>query len=105
MEVGVGVGVVIGVGVGVGVVIGVGVGVGVGVGFLIATPLFQTSFDPDLTQVYLIPFEVLVCPTFLQLVPDLTAPFAEIDVVARIKRQAIKTNRQLLDLEGNKFIN
>jgi len=41
----------------------------------------------------------------LQLVPDLTAPFAETDVAARIKRQAIKTSRQLLDREENKFTN
>jgi hypothetical protein len=31
-------------------------------------------------------------------VPGLTAPFAEIVDAARIKRQAIETNRQLLDL-------
>jgi hypothetical protein len=60
--VGVGVGVTVGVRVGSGVGDGEGVGTGVaaGVGFLIATPLFQTSFLPDLTQVYLIPFVVLV---------------------------------------------
>jgi hypothetical protein len=58
--------------VGVGVAVGVGVGVGVGStglktgfssGFAAAftdTPLFQISFLPDLTQVYLIPAEVLV---------------------------------------------
>jgi predicted membrane protein len=54
------VGVGVGVGSGVGVGEGVGVGVGVGVGFLIATPLFQTSFLPDLTQVNLMPLVVLV---------------------------------------------
>ena len=62
--VGVGVGVTVGIGVGVGSGVGDGEGVGVGVvtgvGFLIATPLFQTSFLPDLTQVYLIPLVVLV---------------------------------------------
>jgi hypothetical protein len=104
---GVGVGVTVGVGVGSGVGDGVGVGVGVatGVGFLIATPLFQTSFLPDFTQVYLIPLVVLVWPAFLQVVPGLTAPYAEIDVVARIKRQAIETSCQLLDLEDNKPTN
>ena len=44
--------VVVGEGVGVGV--GVEVGEGVGVGFTIATPLFHTSFLPDLIQVYLL---------------------------------------------------
>jgi len=38
-------------------------------------------------------------------VPGLTAPYAEIDVVARIKRQAIETSCQLLDLEDNKLTN
>ena len=60
----VGVGVTEGVGVGVcsgdGDGEGVGVSVATGAGFLIATPLFQTSFVPDLTQVYLIPLVVLV---------------------------------------------
>ena len=49
--VGVGVGVGVAVGVGVGVGVGVAVGVAVGVGFLMATPLFQTNFLPDLMQV------------------------------------------------------
>ena len=82
--VGVGVGVALavgkGVGVGVGVALGVGVGVGVGVatgaGFLAATPLFHTNFLPDLTQVYLIPEDVLVLPSTLQAVPGLTAASA-----------------------------
>jgi hypothetical protein len=38
-------------------------------------------------------------------VPDLTAPFAEIVVVVRIKKQAMETNCQLLDLEENKLTN
>jgi hypothetical protein len=68
--------VAVGVGVGVGVAVGVGVGVGVGVAFLTATPLFQTNFFPDLTQVYLIPDDVLVFPSTLQAVPGLTAASA-----------------------------
>ena len=49
------------VGVGLGVGLGVGIGVGLGVGemagaaVLIATPLFQTNFFPDLIQVYFFP--------------------------------------------------
>lgn len=38
------------------------------------------------------------------MVPGLTAPFAEIEVVTRIERQEIESNCQLLDLE-NKLIN
>ena len=43
----------VGVGKGVGVGVGKGVEVIVGVGFVITTPLFQTSFLPDLMQVNL----------------------------------------------------
>ncbi len=94
-----------GYGVGGGIGAGDGVGVASGVGFLIATPLFQTSFLPDFTQVNLMPLMVLVCPALLQVVPGLTAPLAEIDVVTRIKRQAIETSCQLLDLEDNQITN
>ncbi len=73
--VGVGVGVAVGVGVGVGSGVGdgegVGVGVAIGVGFLISVPLFQTSFDPDLTQVNFFPPAVAVTPTFVHLAPAL----------------------------------
>ena len=69
--VGVGVGVGIGVGVGVGVGIGSGVGVATGEGFLIATPLFQTSFVPDLTQVNFFPAAVAVDPALVHLAPAL----------------------------------
>jgi hypothetical protein len=54
----------------------VGVGVATGTGFFTATPLFQINFLPDLTQVYLIPADVLVRPTFLHVVPGLTAAVA-----------------------------
>jgi hypothetical protein len=56
--------------------VGVGVGVAIGTGFFTATPLFQINFLPDLTQVYLIPADVLVRPTFLHVVPGLTAAVA-----------------------------
>ena len=64
-------------GVGVGVAVGVGVGVGVAVGdsfgvaVLIATPLFQTSFDPDLMQVNFLPEAVEVAPALVHLAPAL----------------------------------
>ncbi len=95
----------VGDGSGVGVGVGVRVGVSTGVGFLIVMPLFQTSFLPDFTQVNLMPLMVLVCPALLQVVPGLTAPLAEIEVVTRIKRQAIETSCQLLDLEDNQITN
>ena len=78
--VGVGVGVGVAVGVGVGVVVGSGIGVGVGsgvgittgIGFLIAAPLFQTSFFPDLMQVNFFPAAVAVVPALAHLAPALT---------------------------------
>ena len=70
--IGVGVGVALGVGVGVGVALGVDVGVGVA----LTTLLFHTNFFPDLTQVYLIPDDVLVLPSTLQAIPGLTAASA-----------------------------
>ncbi len=71
--VGVGVGVAEGVGVGVGSGDGDGVGVGIatGVGGLMATPLFHTSFLPDLMQVNFFPPAVDVAPTLVHLSPAL----------------------------------
>jgi hypothetical protein len=45
----------------------------VGEVLLIPTPLFQRSFFPLLIQVYLIPADVLIWPSFLQVVPGFTA--------------------------------
>ena len=71
VEVGVEVGVGVGVGVGSGVGDGEGVGVGVatGAGFFNATPLFQTSFVPDLMHVNFFPPEVAVDPAFMHFAP------------------------------------
>jgi TctA family transporter len=83
---GVGVGVGVGVTVGVGVGITSGVGEGVGVGLTTGTtftPLFHTSFFPDLMQVYFTPLYVEVIPALLQLCPAFTA--AEATVCAPIK--------------------
>jgi hypothetical protein len=71
--VGVGSGVDVGVGVGSGNGVGVGVGVTTGAGFFIATPLFQTSFVPDLMQVNFLPATVEVAPTFVHFAPGLGA--------------------------------
>jgi hypothetical protein len=67
------------------------------------TPLFQTSFFPDLIHKNFFPEAVAVAPAFVHFAPALTAALAETCVVARIKRQAIATNRPLLAREVNKF--
>jgi len=80
-----GVGNGVGVGIGAGIEVGVGTGVGDGVGStglntglgdgfgaaLIATPLFQTSFVPDLTQVNFFPEADAVVPALVHLAPAL----------------------------------
>lgn len=53
-----------------------GAGEAIGARFLTITPLLQTNFFPDLTQVYLIPEEVLIWPELLQVVPGFTAAVA-----------------------------
>jgi hypothetical protein len=55
---------------------GLALGTVAGIGFLIATPLFQTNFLPDLMQVYLIPDAVEVAPSLLHADPGLTAAMA-----------------------------
>jgi hypothetical protein len=40
---------------------------------LIAVPFFQTCFLPDLIQVYLIPADFFIWPSFLQALPGFTA--------------------------------
>ncbi len=70
-----------GVGVGIGIATGDGdgegsaglrTGLGEGLGAaLIATPLFQASFAPDLTQVNFFPAAVAVAPALLHLAPAL----------------------------------
>jgi hypothetical protein len=101
--VGVGVGVNTGVGVGVGIKVGVGVEVGSGIGvevgdgdttgdgLMTATPLFQTSFVPDLTQVNFFPDAVAVDPAFVHLAPALGA--AALSGVARDTSNATITTR------------
>jgi hypothetical protein len=77
LTLGVGVGATTGVGVGVSVgVASTGLKTGLGDGFgaaLIATPLFQTSFVPDLTHVNFFPDAVAVVPAFVHFAPALTA--------------------------------
>jgi hypothetical protein len=49
------------------------VGEGFGAAALIATPLFHTSFVPDLMQVNFFPLAVAVAPALVHLAPALTA--------------------------------
>ena len=60
---------------GVDVELGFGLGEGAGV-VLNETPLFQTNFFPDFTQVYLIFVTVFVEFNFAQVVPAIDAEFA-----------------------------
>ena len=65
--------------------LGVGLTLGTGVGTLIATPLFQINFFPDLIQVYLIHAEVAVAPILVHDVPGLGAAVAIGEITASIK--------------------
>ncbi len=92
--VGIGSGVGVGDGVGSGNGVGVGFGVTTGAGFLIATPLFQTSFVPDLTHVYFLPDAVAVDPAFEHLAPAFgTAAWSG---VARVRIKTIASPKYLL---------
>jgi hypothetical protein len=76
-----------GVGAGVG---STGLNTGFGDGFgaaLIATPLFQTSFVPDLIHVNFLPDAVAVVPAFVHLAPALGV--AAWTGVARVKSKTI----------------
>ena len=93
-----GVGVVCGVGFSVGVNEGFGAGKSFGVGddeaFAIGTPLFQIIFLPDLMQVYLLPLEIEVTPTFVQEAPAFTAEIA--GELAKLKiNKAVKKSATL----------
>ena len=58
------------------IALGDGDAVAVGETLLVLTPLLQISFFPLLIQVYLIPADVLIWPSFLQVVPGFTAAVA-----------------------------
>jgi hypothetical protein len=64
-----------------------GDGDGATAGFVTATPLFHTSFLPDLTQVNFLPETELVVPTFAQAAPALTAAMAGV-----LRKVAVQTN-------------
>lgn len=58
-------------------------------GFAIGTPLFQTSFLPDLTQAYSFPDWIEVCPSFLHAAPALVAAVAVGKVAAMSETTAM----------------
>ena len=94
----------VGDGVGVGVDDGVGVGstglnTGLGDGFgaaLITTPLFQTSFVPDLTQVNFLPEAEAVNPALVHLAPALTAAYAGAEIIKIERSSATKTRVRVI---------
>ena len=90
--VGVGVGVGIGDGSGVGIGVATGDGVATGNGFGIATPLFQTSFVPNLMQVNFLPDAVAVVPALVHFAPALG--FAACTGPARVSSTAIAIARR-----------
>ena len=69
--------------------LGDGDAVAVGEVLLVPTPLLQTYFLPLLIHVYLIPADLLIWPTFLQVVPGLTAAVAVERLSVRIKHPII----------------
>ncbi len=95
VRVGVGDAVADGVGVGVGSGDGDGEGEGVGVatgnGFLIGTPLFQTSFVPDLMQVNFLPDAVAVDPALVHLAPALIAAKDGAEIMDSDRSSATRT--------------
>ena len=95
-----------GFGVGVGVDVGVGAGsaglntglrFGLGAAFA-DTPLFHTSFLPDLTQVNFFPPAVAVAPALVHLAPAFTAAFEGAEIKER-ERITDSTSSNFLRME------
>ncbi len=81
-----------GVGIGVGVAVGVGEIIGFGAATLTATPLFQTSLLPDLTQVYFLPPVVDVAPALVHLAPAFAAANEGVTISEMLRRRT-RSNR------------
>jgi len=64
---------------------------------LVPNPLFQTSLLPLLIHVYLIPAELLIWPTFLQVVPGFTAAVA-------VERFNVRTKDPITMVANIRFI-
>ena len=87
----------VGVGVGVGVEVTVAVGDGVGLGAaLIATPLFHTSFVPDLIQVNFLPPAVAVAPALVHLAPAFTAAKVGAEIRDKASSRARNTRERVM---------
>ena len=92
----------LGVGVGVGTGVGVGDGstglkTGLGDGFgaaLTTTPLFHTSFVPDLTQVNFFPPKVAVDPAFVHFAPALGVAANEGAAIRDMDNMSAKSKRE-----------
>ena len=63
----------------------------------VPNPLLQTSFFPLLIQVYLIPADELIWPSFLQVVPGFTAAVA-------VERFSVRTKHPVTMVANNRFI-
>jgi hypothetical protein len=91
-------GVVVVVGTGVGVGVGsTGLNTGIGDGFgaaLTATPLFQTSFVPNLTQVNFFPPKVAVDPAFVHFAPALGVAANEGAAIRDMDNMSAKSKRE-----------
>jgi hypothetical protein len=94
--VGIGIGVDVGVGSGVGDGEGVGVGVATGEGFLTTTPLFQTSFVPDLMQVNFLPEAVAVAPALVHFAPAFTAAKVGAEIRDKDSSRASNTRARVM---------
>ena len=77
--------------------LGDGDAVAVGEVLLVPTPLLQTYFLPLLIQVYLIPADVLIWPSFLQVVPGFTAAVA-------VERFSVRTKQPITMVANNRLI-
>ena len=69
----------------------------VGEVLLVLTPLLQTNFFPLLIQVYLNPADVLIWPSFLQVVPGFTAAVA-------IEKFNVRTKHPVTKVTNTRFI-
>ena len=94
------VGEAVGLTLGDGEAIGVGLILGDGTGDLIATPLFQINFLPDLMHVYLIPADFAVAPSLLQVVPGFGAAVANGEIMPSNKPKVRSVRSFLRMYEG-----
>jgi hypothetical protein len=63
---------------------------------LIATPLFQINFEPDLMQVNFLPPDTEVDPTFAHLLPALTAAKEGVTITVSANKSASKKRDRLI---------